>query len=106
MEIKTCEEYVLNELRLAQEKIDSLEATNARNTDTLKYAGDVINMFGSLFKLEEGADGRWYIKTKVAAEEMYFDVNTEGGKKAFAYLAPILIPGYKNSSTGKNKKEK
>lgn len=105
MEIKTCEEYVLNELKIAQEKLAALEATDSENKNTLKYASDVLGLFGQLFELveDEKHPGKYFIKAKGKDKDMFFDVSTEGGKKAFAYLAPILLPDYKNA--GKKKED-
>jgi hypothetical protein len=95
----------IDSTKVAKEKLAALEATDSENKSTLKYASDVLGLFGQLFELVEDPKhaGKYFVKAKGEDKDMFFDVSTEGGKKAFAYLAPILLPNYKN--TGKKKED-
>ena len=101
MDIKTCEEYVLQELQTWQDKALSLETENKRIldkaskeikelTDAIKFADNAINVFKQLLTLERAAgedDKLWNIKSK---GDVTISTAGETGRNIFILLAGFI----------------
>lgn len=89
MEFKTCEERVLKELAMAEDKVLELEKKLKDLQGPLAYADETLGICKQILTLEEGVDGKFIIG---ARKMRALDPKNAGDNKVIMYLKALLHP--------------
>lgn len=86
MDIKTCEEYVLNELQVAQRELEETKKKLEESDNAVRYLQQVAMIVAPIVNYKEGEDG------SVLVGGTNYTLDPENDKDLIQALAPLFAP--------------